>query len=66
VEDVKINNNLGYLETFKQVANKLCKNKSSPLPLFFPNIDAMDSISKNKHLLKLIFKTFDTRGIGII
>ena len=55
---------LGYIETFKQVTNKLCKNKSSPLPLFFANIEAMESISKNKVLLKKIFEAFDTRELG--
>jgi hypothetical protein len=33
--------NPGYLETFKQVINKLSKNKSSPLPLYFPHVDVM-------------------------
>lgn len=55
----------GYLETFKQVINKLNKNKSSPLPLVFPSIDAMDPISKNKPLLRRIFKAFDTRGFSM-
>lgn len=54
----------GYLETFKQVVNKLNKNKSSPLPLFFSNVDAMDPISKNKQLLRGVFKVFDSRGFG--
>jgi hypothetical protein len=44
------------------VINKLCKNKSSPLPLFFANVDSMEAISKNKQLLRTVFKVFDTRG----
>lgn len=55
-----------YLETFKQVTNKLSKNKSSPLPLFFPNVDAMECIAKNKQLLKQIFKAFDKRSLNKI
>lgn len=54
----------GYLETFKQVVNKLNKNKSSPLPLVFASIDTMDPISKNKQLLRGVFKAFDTRGFS--
>lgn len=56
----------GYLETFKQVVNKLSKNKSSPLPLFFGSIDSMDPISKNKQLLRGVFKAFDTRGFSTL
>ena len=55
---------LGYLETFKQVINKLSKNKSSPLPLMFANVDYMDAISKNKPLLRGVFRVFDSRGFG--
>lgn len=33
--------------------------------MYFPNVDSMDSISKNRQLLKNIFKAFDTRGLGI-
>ena len=54
----------GYLETFKQVINKLSKNRSSPLPLVFANVDAMELISKNKNLLRGVFKVFDTRNFG--
>lgn len=42
--------------------NKLSKNKSSPLPLVFPNVDSMEAISKKKPLLKGVFNVFDTRG----
>ncbi len=56
---------LGYLETFKQVINKLSKNKSSPLPLVFPSIDSMEAISKKKPLLKGVFQVFDSRGFSI-
>jgi Ca2+-binding EF-hand superfamily protein len=66
VEDVLLHNSssIGFLETFKQVINKLSTNKTSPLPLFFPTPESMDLISKNKQTLKQVFQAFDTRSLG--
>lgn len=55
---------LGSLQTFNQVINKLSANKSSPLPLYFPNPGSMEMVGKNKVLIKKIFLYFDTRELG--
>ena len=44
----------------------LSTNKLSPLPVLFPNIDSMELISKNKKVLKEVFKIFDTRNLNRI
>lgn len=55
---------VGSLQTFNQVINKLSANKSSPLPLYFASPESMEMVGKNKTLIKQIFKFFDSRELG--
>lgn len=42
----------GHQETFKQIMNKLSKNKTAPFPLYFASIEAMELISHKQHMLR--------------
>jgi len=53
---------IGHQETFKQVMNKLSKNKTAPFPLYFASVEAMELISNKQSLLREVFVMMDTRN----